>query len=93
MTLPGCARDLAEAPLPQAVAVKVEDRAPAELTRCPLKPDGFPESGESWAIVPGDVRTAIVGLAEAYAAATAQLERLIAWETGEKCPEPVHDAG
>ncbi|HEY0626683.1 MAG TPA: hypothetical protein VGD10_08105 [Allosphingosinicella sp.] len=86
MTLPGCARHLADSGPPEVHAVKVEDRAPAELTRCPVPPAGFPEDQNAWAVVPPAVRAAAIGLAAAYAEARAQLERLIQWETGETCP-------
>ncbi|MBV8971477.1 MAG: hypothetical protein JO290_04215, partial [Sphingomonadaceae bacterium] len=42
-TLPGCTRTrIVAAPPPPPVVVTVKDVAPAELTRCPVPPAGFP---------------------------------------------------
>lgn len=83
IALPGCARLAAEHSPPAAVAVKVEDRPPADLLVCPARPEGFPP--DAVAMMPPAVRFAAIRLATAYAAATAQLERLIGWETATPC--------
>lgn len=90
MTLQGCARPLVEAPPPRTIGVAVKDTPPAELIRCPDRPEGFPTDEGSWAVVPPAIRAAAIRLATAFAASTAQLERLIEWESPGACaPEGV----
>lgn len=83
IALAGCARPAIEPRTPAAVAVAVERSPPAGLLACPARPEGFPP--DQVAMMPPAVRFAAIRLATAYAAATAQLERLIAWETDTPC--------
>jgi hypothetical protein len=83
-TLPGCAHRAADpSPAPAIVTVKVKDVAPAELTRCPERPEGFP--ADATAVVGDPVRAAIIRLAQSYAAVIGQLERLIEWNAPGSC--------
>jgi hypothetical protein len=84
--LAGCAHQAdrpAPAPAPAAIAIRIEDPAPAELLVCPTAPVGFPE--DAAATMPVGVRTAAIALAAAYAAAAAQLARLINWNAPGRC--------
>lgn len=65
------------------VAVKVESVPPAELTRCPEPPRGFPDGTE--ALMPPEVRAAAIRLATAYGAVSKQLVRLIEWNVPGSC--------
>lgn len=90
MALPGCARQLADTAPPKTVGIAVIDTPPAEILRCPARPEGFPTDADSWAIVPAQIRAAARRVAEAFAANTGQLERLIEWQRGEPCPAAVN---
>lgn len=69
---------------PVVVVQTVRERAPAELTRCPVVPQGLPATGE--AMIPPNWRSGIIRLSRSHGALLDQLHRLIAWETGEACP-------
>lgn len=82
--LPGCARPVLETlPAPPPVVVRIKDTPPAELTRCPTRPEGFPE--DTVAVMPAPVRDAVIRLARAFATATSRLERLIEWTRPGAC--------
>lgn len=86
MTLAACAhREVAPDPEPLVVIQTVKDTPPAELTRCPVAPVGLPTTGE--AVIPPAWRAGIVRLARSHGALIDQLNRLIAWNTGEPCPQ------
>lgn len=76
--------------MPTAVAVTIRDTPPAELLACPVRPEGFPL--DSVAQMPKPVREAAIRLAQGYAEATSQLERLIGWNTGHRCPTEADNA-
>jgi hypothetical protein len=82
ISLQGCAHPSAK-PDPTVVAVKVESTPPADLLACPGVPVGFPE--DQAAEMPPEVREAAIRLARAYAAARAQLVRLINWNSPGAC--------
>lgn len=72
-------------PQPAIVAVAVPAALPpAELTACPIAPVGFP--GDRIAVMPPEVRSAAIRLAQAYAASANQLARLINWSVPGACP-------
>lgn len=48
-----------------------------------MRPEGFPL--DSVATLPKPLREAAMRLAQSYAEATDQLERLIGWNTGQPC--------
>jgi len=87
--LQACAHRPAEL-APTAVAVEIRDTPPAELLACPVRPEGFPL--DSMATLPRPLRAAAMRLAQSYAEATDQLERLIGWNTGQPCPTEAPDA-
>lgn len=89
IALQACAHRPAE-PVPTAVAVEIRDTPPAELLACPTRPDGFPQ--DAVATLPRPVREAAIRLAQSYAEATSQLERLIGWNTGHRCPTEADNA-
>ena len=62
---------------------EVKDSPPSDLLARPQRPRGLPATGS--AQIPPNWRTAIIGLAGAYAHAADQLERLIAWHGGAAC--------
>jgi hypothetical protein len=68
------------------VAVKVESTPPADVLACPVPPAGFPV--DQVAQLPPEVREAAIRLAHAYAAARAQLVRLIDWNSPGACELP-----
>lgn len=68
--------------VPKPVAVRVKDTPPAELLRCPERPEGFPGTG---AVIAPETRAAIIRLARAYALTLAQLLRLIDWSAPGAC--------
>lgn len=82
IALQACAHRAAD-PAPTAVAVEIRDTPPAELLACPQRPAGFPE--DSVAAMPKAVREAAIRLAQGYAEAVDQLERLIAWHDKDGC--------
>ncbi|WP_232476151.1 hypothetical protein [Flavisphingomonas formosensis] len=84
--LAGCAHRPAEPP--HTVAVAIRDTPPAELTRCPVAPEGFPTDAS--ATISEPVRAAAIRLATAYRALADQLARLIAW-TAPATPCSPHD--
>lgn len=84
ISLQACAHPAAELPKSTVVAVKVDDPPPAELTRCPVTPVGFPE--DAAASMPPEIRDAAIRLAKAYALTVDQLRRLIAWTAPAACP-------
>ena len=86
--LQACAQRAAETP-PTIIAVETRDMPPAELLACPERPEGFPT--EVTAVVPRPVRKAIMRLAQSYAEAISQLERLIAWHAPNTCKEESDD--
>ena len=87
--LPGCApRERIRlvptpAPPPIVKVVTVKDVPPAELLACPVRPEGFPTDTQS--AMPEAVRAAIIRLARAFAANSAQLDRLIDWTKPGSC--------
>lgn len=85
MTLLACGTAGREHPTPEpAVVVRtVRETPPAELTRCPVAPAGLPTTGE--AVIPPDWRAGIVRLARSHGSLMDQLNRLIAWQTGQDC--------
>lgn len=86
--LPGCGLQISrKAPpvAPAAIAVDAHVKPPADLLVCPTAPQGFPEDAATGATIPASVRFATIRLAQAYAAASTQLGRLIGWETGATC--------
>lgn len=83
IALQACAHRPAE-PVPTAVAIEIRDTPPAELLACPVRPEGFPQ--DAVATLPRPVRDAAIRLAQGYAEATDQLERLIGWNIGKPCP-------
>jgi hypothetical protein len=69
------------------VAIAVKDTPPAELTACPVAPEGFPV--DQLAVMPAPVRRAAIRLATAYRQVTDQLDRLITWSSPKTpCPPP-----
>lgn len=84
MTLPACAPRVAEAPAPQVIVREVRETPPAELTRCPTPPLGLP--ADQVATLPPTVRQGVIRLARYAGELAAQLNRNIAWSTGEPCP-------
>lgn len=86
MMLLACATDPAPPPPVEPVVVvrQVRETPPAELTRCPVLPRGLPEEGQ--ALIPPEWRAGIGRLATSHGAVLAQLQRLIAWNTGTSCP-------
>lgn len=83
--LQGCSRpDVNARPAtPTAIAVDTHIAPPAELLRCPDRPEGFPP--DQWAVIPEAVRSAIIRLAQAFAGNAARQERLIEFERGKPC--------
>lgn len=86
MMLPACGTAGRTPPPPEPVVVvrTVRETPPAELTRCPATPRGLPTEGS--AVIPPDWRAGIGRLAVSHGQLLAQLNRLIAWNTGEACP-------
>jgi hypothetical protein len=84
MTLPACAPRVAEAPEPQVIVREVRETPPSELTRCPTPPVGLP--ADQVATLPAPVRAGVIRLAKYAGELAAQLNRNIAWSTGEACP-------
>lgn len=84
-SLPGCSREAVEPtpPAPAAIAVDTRTAPPAELLRCPERPEGFP--GGETAVIPESVRAALMRLAAAFARNADRHRRLIEWERGEPC--------
>lgn len=73
------------------VAVKVEDLPPADLLHCPDPPAGFPAGAA--AVMPADVRAALIRLASGYGQLSDQLVRLIEYVAPGSCsPPPVEPA-
>lgn len=70
-------------PEPVVVVQKVRDTPPAELTRCPVQPEGVPAGT---GLLSPEVRAGIARGFRALGANTDQLNRLITWTTGEPCP-------
>lgn len=70
-------------PEPVVVVRQVKETPPAELTRCPVLPRGLPTEGV--AQIPEDWRAGIGRLAVSHGLLLAQLNRLIAWNTGTAC--------
>lgn len=72
---------------PAAIAVSTHTSPPAELLRCPERPEGF--TADAWAVMPDSVREAVIRLAKAFGANAERQERLIAWERPAGCiPAP-----
>lgn len=61
----------------------VKETPPAELLRCRPRPEGLPAQGE--ATIPAAMRAAVMRLAKEFGATADQLDRLIAWQTGQEC--------
>jgi hypothetical protein len=70
---------------PLVVVQTVKDTPPSELTRCPVAPQGLPTTGQ--ALIPPEWRNGIKRLAKSRGDLAEQLGRLIAWNTGETCPQ------
>jgi hypothetical protein len=85
MTLQACARPQIEA-APAVIAVEVKDTPPAQLLECPSVPAPFPSDAP--ATIPPAVRSAIIGLASAYALTRDQLLRIIRWHEPSACTDP-----
>lgn len=85
--LPGCTRTV-ELPVnrPVPVAVKVDDRPPAELTRCANRSARLAEDPGSWAVLPPRVRESMIAFARAFGANADQLDRLVNWNVPGSCP-------
>lgn len=64
--------------------VKLEP--PSELTRCRAPVEGLP--ADVVATLPPSMRAGIIRMARELGATTDQLNRLIAWHTGEACETP-----
>jgi len=86
--LPGCAHHPVEVPVAHdvPVAVAIDDKPPAELTRCAERPAGLPEDPALYATIPTAVRAGIIRLAKAFGANAAQLDRLVNWNAPGSCP-------
>lgn len=86
--LQGCATTGLKPPVPPptVVAVKVEDLPPADLLRCPEPPAGFPAGAA--AVMPADVRAALIRLASGYGQLSDQLVRLIEYVAPGSCSPP-----
>lgn len=67
------------------VAVAVKDTPPAELLRCPERPEGLPEDPATIAQIPTKIRAGIIRLAKAFGANANQLDRLIDWNAPGTC--------
>lgn len=89
MTLPGCTKTV-ELPVdrPVPIAVKVDDKPAAELTRCADRRARLPDDAASWAVLPPRLRDALIAFAKAYRANADQLDRLINWNVPDSCPAP-----
>jgi len=61
----------------------VKDTPPAELLACPEPVEGFPEDASAGMTAP--VRAATIRVVTALAAVTAQLGRLIEWNSPGAC--------
>lgn len=85
MILPGCAATTLDAGPAPVVAVKVENRPPAELLACAERPEGFPADEAAWAVVPAPIRAAMIRFATAFAANAARLDRLADWHAPGSC--------
>ncbi len=85
--LPGCAKTI-EVPVekPVPVAVVVKDRPPAELLRCADRGRALPEDDATTAVMPADVRSALIEIARAFGANASQLDRLVNWFAPDSCP-------
>lgn len=81
--LAGCARQHVEAPGHAPAAVAVKDSPPSDLLVCPEAPAGFPE--DQAATIPPAVRDAAVRVLSAYRSVSAQLARLIEWNSPGAC--------
>lgn len=92
-TLPGCTRTV-ELPVdrPVPVAVKVDDKPAAELTRCADRDARLPDDADSWAVLPPRLRNALIRFARAFGANADQLDRLINWNVPGSCPAPTNTA-
>ena len=86
MTLQGCTRPQIE-PAPAVIAIEVKDTPPADLLTCPVSPAPFPT--DAAATMPPAVRTALMGLASAYAQTRDQLLRVIRWHEPAACEAPL----
>jgi len=84
MTLQACARPQIET-APAVIAVEVKDTPPAQLLACPVAPEPFPSDAS--ATIPPAVRSAIIGLASAYAQTRDQLLRVIRWHEPGACED------
>lgn len=93
MMLLGCATaDPVPPPAEPVVVVRtVRETPPAELTRCPIAPRGLPTEGQ--AVIPPEWRAGIGRLAISHGHVMAQLNRLIAWNTGTPCPGAAPETG
>lgn len=85
MTLPACGRHAAEVEVgkPVPVAIAIKDTPPAELLRCAEQPAGFPPSE---AVIPMEIRAAIMRLAKAFASVADRHDRLANWTRPGSCP-------
>lgn len=63
---------------------EVRETPPAQLVRCPTPPAGLPS--DQVASLPPAVRQGVIRLARYAGELAAQLNRNIAWSTGEACP-------
>ena len=79
-----CAPRVAEAPAPQVIVREVRETPPAEIVRCPTPPEGLP--ADQVATLPAPLRQGVIRLALYAGGLAAQLNRNIAWSTGEACP-------
>lgn len=68
---------------PTAVAVPVRSDPPAELLACARRPAPLPEDQAATLAPP--LRSALIALAQAFAANAGQLDRLIEWEQPGAC--------
>ena len=86
MTLPGCATRTVEVPVTREVpvVVKVKDKPPAELLRCPETPEGFPldQVGQ----MSNATRAAAIRIGKAMGVNATRLRRLVNWLEPDACP-------
>lgn len=83
--LAGCAHPAADSRPAAPAAIAVRDTPPADLLTCPVAPAGFPE--DAAATMPLAVREAAIRVVTALAAVTAQLGRLIEWNSPGACTD------